>query len=116
MRTRLTFLISLLLLVSGPLFNARADVNVGVRADESGIKEFYLAIGDHYRAPEKEVVMVRERGIPDDDLPVVYFIARRAGVPPIAVIKLRLEGRSWTVISRISRGKSGIRSSLPTLI
>jgi hypothetical protein len=99
MRTKLTFLISLLLLVSGPLFNARADVNVGVRADESGIKEFYLAIGDHYGAPEKEVVMVRERGIPDDDLPVVYFIARRAGVPPIAVIKLRLEGRSWMDIT-----------------
>lgn len=99
MRTRLTFLISLLLLGGGSLYDVRAQVNIGVKADESGIKEFYLAIGDHYKAPEKEVVMVRERGIPDDDLPVVYFIARRAGVPPIAVIKLRLDGRSWMDIT-----------------
>ncbi len=56
MRTRLTFLISLLLFLGGSLDNVRADTNIGIRADESGIKEFYLPIGDHYKAPEKEVL------------------------------------------------------------
>lgn len=99
MWTRLILLISLLLFLGGSLDNVRAEVNIGVKADESGIKEFYLAIGDHYKAPEKEVVIVREKGIPDDDLPVVFFIARSAGIPPIAVIKLRLDGRSWMDIT-----------------
>lgn len=99
MWTRLILLISLLSFLGGSLDNARAEVNIGVKADESGITEFYLAIGDHYKAPEKEVVIVREKGIPDDDLPVVFFIARSAGVPAIAVIKLRLDGKSWMDIT-----------------
>lgn len=76
-----------------------ADVNIGVSADENGIKEFYLAIGDFYKTPEKEVVVVRQKGIPDDDIPVVYFIARRANIDPLTIIQLRLAGASWMEIS-----------------
>jgi len=99
MRTRLTFLITLLLLGGGSLYHACAEVNIGVKADESGIKEFYLAIGDHYRAPEKEVIIVKEKGIPDDDLPVVFFLAKRAGVSPGVIIDLHLGGKSWMDIT-----------------
>ncbi len=99
MRTRLTLLISLLLLWGGSLYNVHAQVNIGVKADESGIKEFYLAIGDHYKAPEKEVIIVKERGIPDDDLPVVFFLSKRAGVSPGVIIDLHLGGKSWMDIT-----------------
>ncbi len=99
MRTRLTFLISLLLFLGGSLDNGRADTNIGIRADESGIKEFYLSIGDHYKAPEKEVLIVKKRGIPDDDLPVVFFLSKRAGVSPGVIIDLHLGGKSWMDIT-----------------
>jgi len=42
---------------------------------------------------------VKKRGMPDDDLPVVYFLARRAGVQPAVIIDLRLDGKSWMDIS-----------------
>ena len=96
---RLALLISLLMFLGGSIDNVRADVNIGITADESGIKEFYLAIGDHYKAPEKEVVLVRKRGIPDDDLPVVFFLSKRAGVSPGVIIDLHLGGRSWMDIT-----------------
>ena len=99
MRTRLTFLISLLLLWGASHNNVSADVNIGIKADESGIKEFYFAIGDHYKAPEKEVVIVRKRGIPDDDLPVVFFLSKRAGVSPGVIIDLHFGGKSWMDIT-----------------
>lgn len=86
------------LLVSGVTV-ARADVNAGISIDKDGIKSFYLAIGEHYNVPEKEVVVVREQKIPDDELPVVFFIAGRAGVRPKAIIDLRLSGLSWMEIS-----------------
>lgn len=96
MRTKL---IMTVLLAVGLMASARADINIGVSADETGIRDFYLAIGDHYRQPEKEIIVVRERGIPDDELPVVFFLASRAGVSPAAIIKLRLGGSSWMDIT-----------------
>ena len=99
MWTRLILLISLLLFLGGSLDNVRAQVSIGVKADEGGIKEFYLAIGDHYKAPEKEVLIVKKRGIPDDDLPVVFFLSKRAGVSPGVIIDLHLGGKSWMDIT-----------------
>jgi hypothetical protein len=78
---------------------ARAGVDVGLSVDEDGIKGFYLAIGEHYRVPEREVIVVRERNVPDEELPVVFFLARHASVEPAAVVKLRLGGMSWMDIT-----------------
>ena len=61
---------------------AQAGVDIGLSLDEGGIKGFYLAIGDHYEVKEKEVVFVREQKIPDDELPVVFFLSRHSGVAP----------------------------------
>lgn len=96
MKSTLTLLI---LLLGGFLSSPRADVNIGVSADETGIKQFYLAIGDYYKQPEKEIIVVRERGIPDEDLPVVFYLASRTGISPEAIIKLRLGGNSWMDIT-----------------
>jgi len=77
----------------------KGDVSVGLSADNDGIKSFYLSIGEQYRVPEKEVIIVRERNIPDDELPVVFFIARQATIEPSVIVKLRLEGKSWIDIT-----------------
>jgi len=77
----------------------RAGVDVGLSVDEDGIKGFYLAIGEHYRVPEREVVVVRDRNVPDEELPVVFFLARHASVEPAAIVKLRLGGMSWMDIA-----------------
>jgi hypothetical protein len=77
----------------------KAEVSIGVKADEDGIKSFYLAVGEQYKVPEREVIIVRERNIPNDELPVVFFIASRASVAPDAVVKLRLTGKSWMEIT-----------------
>jgi len=77
----------------------RAGVDVGLSVDEDGVRSFYLAIGEHYRVPEREVVVVRERNVPDEELPVVFFLARHASVEPAAIVKLRLQGLSWMDIT-----------------
>ena len=77
----------------------KADVNVGISADEDGLKSFYLSVGEHYRVPEKQVFVVKERKIPDDELPVVFFIAKHASVEPGLIVDLRLGGKSWIDIT-----------------
>ena len=76
-----------------------ADVDVGVSADSEGLKSFYLSIGEHYKVPEKQVVIVRQKRIPDEELPVVFFIARHASVEHGLIVDLRLGGKAWIDIT-----------------
>ena len=96
---KLSFVISLVIVAAFGATNSQAGVSIGVSADQDGVKGFYLAIGEQYRVPEREVVVVRERNIPDDELPVVFFLARYASVEPGVIVKLRLGGESWMDIA-----------------
>ncbi len=99
MRVMLVFLAALFMFVAFLPADTSAGVSFGVSADEDGLKSFYLAIGEHFQAPQEEVILVRQKRIPDEELPVVYFLARRADVKPRAIIDLRLGGKSWMDIT-----------------
>ena len=76
-----------------------ADISFGLSADQDGLRSFYLSIGEHYEAPETEIIIVRKYNIPDDEMPVVFFISRHGDVDAGLVVKLRSEGKSWFEIS-----------------
>jgi hypothetical protein len=76
-----------------------STVDLGISIGDEGLRSFYLAVGDYYRVPEKEVIIIKEKHIPDEDIPVVLFIAGRAHVAPATIIDLRLRGKSWMDIS-----------------
>ena len=63
------------------------------------IGDFHVAVANYYHVPEREVIVIRERRIPDDEIPVALFIARHAGVPWTRVVDMRLHGDSWWDIS-----------------
>jgi hypothetical protein len=99
MRRFLAAVLATIFSILGLTTYARSDVEFGLSADDGGLREFHLAVGDFYRVPEKEVVVVRERRIPDEELPVVFFLASRARVAPGIIVGLRLERRSWMDIA-----------------
>jgi hypothetical protein len=37
--------------------NSEASVDLGVSIGDEGLRGFYLAVGDYYRVPEKEVII-----------------------------------------------------------
>lgn len=92
------FLFLSLFLLSFAL-TAHAGFDIGISGDDSGIRGFHFAVGDYYRVPERTVVVIRERRLPDEELPVVFFIAGRARVEPAVIVDLRLRGVSWWDIS-----------------
>ena len=83
-----------------PVATASAQVSAGVSIN-SGHNSFYFAIGDYYGVPESRVVYVRDHyRIPDEELPVVFFLASRAHVDPQVIINLRVGRRmSWPDIT-----------------
>lgn len=78
---------------------ALAGIDIGLSADEDGIKSFRLAICDHYGVPEHQVVAAREAKVFDEELPVVFFLAARTGKNPALFIDLHHQGMSWMDIS-----------------
>ena len=95
-RQRCCFVLALSL---GGVFATRAaDAQTAVSVAAS-IGDFHVAVSNYYHVPEREVIVVRERRIPDDELPVVFFIAQRAHVAPAQIVDLRLRGQSWWDIS-----------------
>jgi len=93
----------LFLVLAGMVFlSERADarqVSVGTSVGEAGLRDFYFAVGDYFKVTEREVTFIRERTIPNEEVPVVLFIGARARVASSAVIDLRLDGRSWMDIT-----------------
>jgi len=77
----------------------QADVSVGVSVDKDGLNSFYLAIGEHYRTNDQEIKTVRNLNVPDEELPLVFFLANHTGVGKDEIIRLRLMGKSWMDIS-----------------
>lgn len=63
------------------------------------IGNFRVAVANYYHVPEKEVIVIRERRIREEEIPVVLFLSQQAHVAPSKVIALRETGRSWWMIS-----------------
>lgn len=89
-----------LILIQGVAVAQVRAVDFGISITDGRLRDFYLAIGDHYGVPPRQVVEVRERyRCPDEDLPVVYFLAARAHVEPAAIIRLRVQKMPWLDIA-----------------
>lgn len=80
--------------IGGDRANAQTAFSVSAH-----IGDFHVAVANYYHVPEREVIVIRERRIPDDEIPVALFIARHAGVPWSRVVEMRLRGDSWWNIS-----------------
>jgi hypothetical protein len=93
------FLIILLALMIGwaapQLSAAQAQWNLGVSVGSEGLRGFHFSIGEHYRVPERDVGIARQRGIPEEELPVVFYLAAKAQVASGVILDLRLKGLSW---------------------
>lgn len=88
----------LLVLTAGTA--ALGQVDLGISISDGKLRNFYLAVGDYYGVPAPQVVAVRNRyRLPDEELPVLFFLAARARVAPSVIMDLRLGGRSWLDIS-----------------
>ena len=79
--------------------SANAQVQAGAVFSGDGLRSFYFAIGNYYQVPEREVVVVRERALPPDEVPVVFYVARQCRVEPTVIVDLRRRGMSWADIS-----------------
>jgi len=99
MRSRAFRITLFLILICSLVGFAEAGIDFGISIGDDGLEGFYLSVGDYYKVPQREVLIIKERKVPDDEIPVVLFIAKRANVTPQAIINLRIDGKSWMDIT-----------------
>ncbi len=99
MRALIIFLSMLLLPFMGSAAQADTRMDIGATIVDGNLRGFYLALGEYYRVPERDVLVIRDRHIRDHDIPVVLFLAQRVHVAPGVIIDMRLAGRSWMDIT-----------------
>jgi hypothetical protein len=68
--------------------------------EPAALPSYYRAIGGHFRVPPAEIQILSEWRLPPEEIPVVLWMARRAGISPDAVVALRQAGRDWSDIAR----------------
>lgn len=61
--------------------------------------DIQVGLGNFYRRPHREIVVLEERRVPPDELPVVLFIAERCGVAPLEIWEHRRRGLGWARIT-----------------
>lgn len=75
----------------------------GARAQsvEPAVRDAYFrAVGEYFDLPLQEVTIISEWDLSPDEVPVVLFLAQRAGVSPDALIGVRRGGRPWQEVAR----------------
>ena len=65
------------------------------------VGNFDFAVSNYYRVPEREVMVIRERRLPEEDVPVVLFLAQQARVAAI-LAKPCMESVSWRASVQLS--------------
>lgn len=92
------FTVFVLCVIAMPSINAGIDI--GLKIDDEGVKSFHLAVSKHYNVSDNAIQLTRKRNISDDELPVVFYLAYKANVAPLVIIKLRNSGKSWFSIAQ----------------
>jgi hypothetical protein len=100
-----------------PLFVASALLPSWLLAQEldPAAKAAYLhAVADHFQVPVEEVNLLGEWNLQTDEIPVVLFLADRAGVSSDALAVLHGNGEAWrNVAGRYGLGAGAFYVPLP---
>ena len=67
--------------------------------------DYWDSISDYFRNSRRAVMAIRDKGIPDDEIPAVLFIARNSKASPNQIIDARKAGKSWGDIAKQHNAK-----------
>jgi hypothetical protein len=68
--------------------------------------DYLRAVAKFFSLPTSEVAILGDWQLEVDEIPVVLFVARRAGVSPEALVALRSAGQSWVKLTGQYRVKA----------
>ncbi len=98
-------IIAAIVLLTG-LMDARAQVDIDSSVSDPALRAYFDVICAAYKTTRKELLIIKQDQIRDDQLPVILHIARRANIPPREIVALRQRGQDYLVVA--GRYKLGV--------
>lgn len=71
----------------------------GLAAQDAARADYFRSVASFFNLPANEVAILSDWEIAPAEIPVVLFVARRAGVSPEALVALRSSGQSWAELT-----------------
>ena len=78
--------------------------DVGTNVKQPAV-DFYDSISDYFRQSRRAVDAIVQKGIPDEEIPAVLYIARHSKASPNQVIDARKAGKSFSDIAKTNNVK-----------
>lgn len=78
--------------------------DVGTNVKQPAV-DFYDSISDYFRQSRRAVDLIVQKGIPDEEIPAVLYIARHSKASPNQVIDARKAGKSFSEIAKANNVK-----------
>lgn len=91
-------LFSTIIIYSVSKDDASAQDTVGTTVNKV-VDFFATAAASYYGYPSREVIVLPQYGIAEEEIPVALYIARKAKVQPLTIVNLRKSGLSWMAIA-----------------
>ena len=67
--------------------------------DPGAVASYYNAVGEYFRVPSNEIMILSEWRLAAEEIPVVLYTAGQGGISPEAVVALRRAGHSWPAVA-----------------
>ena len=68
-------------------------------SDPGAVASYYNAVGEYFRVPSSEIMILSEWRLAAEEIPVVLYTAGQGGISPEAVVALRRAGQSWPAVA-----------------
>lgn len=91
--------IPLSLAVAGTLALAPQPARAAASEEAPAQEAYFRAVAEYFSLPAEEVFILGEWRISPEEVPVVLYLSRRAGVSADAVMALRRGGASWSALT-----------------
>lgn len=79
----------------------KAQVYTGTKMEKhGGSNSYHLSIGNYFNVSEKQILECSKAVLLEEELPVVFYTAQRAGVSPQEIVRLHAGGMSWMQVAR----------------
>lgn len=75
--------------------NFRVSASTNVAPGAVVVADYFSAIRNYNGVTDKEILIIKRRGIAEEQIPVVMFLAAKANVKPVVILDLRRKGKSW---------------------
>ena len=86
-----------------PRKTPKTEVGTGVK---DATIDYWDSLSDYFRSSRRAVMAIRDKGIPDEEVAAVLYVARNSSASPNQVIEARKAGKPWGDIAREHKAKT----------